>query len=382
MVIGILACLSFILMKKLLTLITVLLTCVNLFASTNSVDTTKISQGDSIKSVSRTDSLSLAMPAITRERFASFGSRRAPDPVNYSAIIRTQDSLEQIDAKHLMDSLAEVAKVNLQDSLRSAAAIRQLDSLKSPQYAHLMDSLKGRLKLMSLDSLKQQAKTNRYELLTGPIYSQIALKYLDYDTISNKKRRLSYQNEALNYTMKALHRYSMYNDTAGLRDCFDNLAKVYFAQKKYPQAKWFILQSNMLSRVKKDTANIITSLLTLSAIKSDIQDYSLAMKDLNEALLLSVTSRNKKIELDVLKNFALLYSRTKNYSKEALVLKKRDSLEDSIRKDEEARLLARVTEQHARQVKKLDSLQSKKKVYTYNIKKLYKGSSAKKTVLL
>jgi|SRR6185312_1166636 len=369
-------------MKKLLTLITVLLTCVNLFASIHPMDTTKTSQGDSNRSVNRTESSGTSVSLATNERYASYGSRRAPDRVNYSAIIRTQDSLEQIDATRLMDSLAEVAKVNLRDSLRSVAAIRHLDSLKSPQYAHLIDSLKRQLKSMSLDSLKQQAKTNRYELLTGPIYSEIALKYLDYDTISNKKRRLSYQNEALNYTMRALHRYSMYNDTAGLRDCFDNLAKVYFAQRKYPQAKWFILQSNTLSRVKKDTANIITSLLTLSAIKSDIQDYGLAMKDLNEALLLSVTTRNKKIELDVLKNFALLYSRTKNYPKEALVLKKRDSLEDSIRKDEEARLLVRVTEQHARQVKKLDSLQSKKKVYTYNIKKPYKGNSAKKTVLL
>src|SRR5665213_178513 len=266
-------------MKKLITLIVVLLACLDLCASAYYKDTTKISQADSIRTVNRTDSSGLAMPAATREQFASYGSRRAPENVNYSAIIRTQDSLELIDATHLMDSLAEVAKVNLQDSLRSAAEIRHLDSLRSPQYAHLMDSLKRQLKSMSLDSLKQQAKTNRYELLAGPIYSEIALRYLDYDTISNKKRRLSYQNEALNYTMRALHRYSMYNDTAGLRDCFDNLAKVYFAQRKYPQAKWFILQSNTLSRVKKDTANIITSLLTLSAIKSDIQDYGLAMRD-------------------------------------------------------------------------------------------------------
>jgi len=369
-------------MKKPITLIAVLLTCLNLLGSAHPADTTKTSQPDRMNSVNVSDSSRLDVTVIPAERFTSYGSRRAPENVNYSAVIRTQDSLELIDATHLMDSLAQVAKVNLQDSLRSAAVIRHLDSLRSPQYAHFIDSMKRRLKSMSLDTLRQQAKANQYELLIAPIYSQIALRYLDYDTISNKKKRLSYQNEALNYTMKALHSYSMYNDTAGLRDCFDNLAKVYFAQKKYPQAKWFILQSNTLSRIKKDTANIITSLLTLSSIKSDIQDYSLAMKDLNEALLLSITSHNKKIELDVLKNFALLYSRTKNYPKEALVLKKRDSLENNIRKEEEARMLARVTAQHARQVKRLDSLQSKKKVYTYNIKKPYKGNSTKKIVLL
>lgn len=369
-------------MKKLITLITILLAFLNLSAFAHPKDTIKTLQPDSAKSVNHTDSLGFPVTLAAKERFTSYGFRHAPENADYLAVIRRQDSLQLVDATRLMDSLAEIAKVNLRDSLHFVAVRQHLDSLRSPQYAHLMDSLKRQLKSMSLDTLKQQAKTNRYELMTGPIYSEIALRYLDYDTISNKKKRLSYQNEALNYTMRALHRYSMYNDTSGLRSCFDNLAKVYFAQKKYPQAKWFILQSNMLSRIKKDTANIITSLLTLSSIKSDIEDYPLAMKDLNEALLLSVSSHNRKIELDVLRNFALLYSRTKNYPKEALVLKKRDSLEESIRKEEEARLLARVTEQHARQVKKLDSLQNKKKVYTYNIKKLYKGTSTKKTVLL
>lgn len=369
-------------MKKLITLITVLLACHNLFALAHPKDTTKTSQPDSARSANHPDSLRLPVTLATTERFTTYGFRHAPENVDYLAVIRRQDSIQLVDANRLMDSLAAIARVNLRDSLHFVALRQHLDSLRSPQYAHLIDSLKRQLKSKSLDSLKQQAKTNHYELMTGPIYSEIALRYLDYDTITNRRIRLSYQNEALNYTMRALHRYSLYNDTSGLRSCFDNLARVYFSQKKYPQAKWFILQSNMLSRIKKDTANIIASLVTLSSIKSDIQDYSLAMKDLNEALLLSVASHNQKIELDVLKNFALLYSRTKNYSKEALVLKKRDSLEGSIRKTEEAKMLAKITEQHARQVKKLDSLQTKKKVYTYNIKKPYKGSSAKKTVLL
>src|SRR6202008_1479661 len=195
------------------------------------------------------------------------------------------------------------------------------------------------------------------------------------DTITNKRTRLNYQNEALSYTMKALHQYSMYNDTTGLRNSFDNLTTVYFAQKKSTQAKWFILQSNSLSRIKKDTANIITSLVTLSAIKSDIKDYQLAMRDLNEALQLSVANHTPKVQSEVLRHFAMLYSRMKDYPKEELILKKRDSLEDSIRKDEYAKTLAKVNDQHAQQVKRLDSLQNKKKVYTYNIRKPYRGNS-------
>jgi hypothetical protein len=63
------------------------------------------------------------------------------------------------------------------------------------------------------------------------------------------------------------------------------------------------------------------------------------------------------------------------------MLKKRDSLNESIRKDERARLMASMNAQALVQKRKLDSLQ-KKKVYTYNIRKSYKNSSARKIVSL
>jgi tetratricopeptide (TPR) repeat protein len=372
-------------MKKLFTFVIFLLTCLNLVASVHPRDTTKSSASapDNSKSiVNHSDSLNSLTPIVHRDNFATYGFRHAPDSISMPITMTHADSLQISEATHLLDSLTLATTIKYKDSLKLSAQLMHLDSLRLPEYVHLMDSLKQKLKFMSLDSLKQQVKLNKYELLSGPIYTQIALRYLDYDTISNKRLRLNYQTEALSYTMKALHRYSAYNDTAGLRLSFDDLTKVYFAQKKYPQAKWFILQSNTISRLKKDTPNIIASLITLSAIKSDLKDYTLAMRDLNEALQLSVSNHYQKTELDVLKNYAMLYSRMKNYPKEALILKKRDSLEEGMRKTEEAKLLAKVNEQHAQQVKKLDSLQSKKKVYTYNIKKPYKGSSNKKTVLL
>jgi tetratricopeptide (TPR) repeat protein len=367
-------------MKKLSTLLSIFLVCLNLpaSASVSFRDTSKM-VSDSAKNIaSHPDSASSSTPVAIKERFTLYGFRHAPEIVDYSAINRHTDSAQMLDAAHLLDSINEVVKVNYRDSLQKL----HMDSLHSPQYVRLIDSLKGRLKFMSLDSLKQQAKAGKYELLTGPIYTEIALRYMNYDTISNKKTRLNYQNEALSYIMKALHRYSKYNDTTGLRICFDNLTKVYFAQKKYAQAKWFILQSNTISRIKKDTSNIITSLVTLSAIKSDIKDYPLAMRDLNEALQLSVANHTPKVQSEVLRHFAMLYSRLRDYPKEELILKKRDSLEDSIRKDEYAKTLAKVNEQHTQQVRRLDSLQNKKKVYTYNIRKSYKGNSPRKVSLL
>lgn len=399
-------------MKKLATLLIVLLSCHSLsvsgfFKDTNTVTAVEHAP-DSTKAANHRDGLTITFPVFHKDSMFQVGVHfpesinlsvlvhqadviRAsmsqvgvgfPESINLSILVHQADSLRALDAAALVESINLMKKMKHDDSVKTAVYVAHLDSLHLPQYAQLMDSLKQRLKFMSLDSLKQQIKLNKYELLSGPIYTEIAARYMDYDTISNKKLRLSYQTEALNYTMRALRRYSAYNDTIGLRTCFDNLAKVYIAQKKYPQAKWFILQSNTLSRIKKDIPNVITSLITLSAIKSNIKDYSLAMRDLSEANQLSVANHLPKTQLEVLKNFALLYSRMKDYPREALILKKRDSLVDSIRKDENAKLMAKVAAQDSLQSRKSDSLQNKKKVYTSNIKKPYKGMSLRKTALL
>jgi tetratricopeptide (TPR) repeat protein len=227
--------------------------------------------------------------------------------------------------------------------------------------APLADTLKQQLSIVS-DSLK------------GPIFTQIAAGYLHYDTVKSKSKKLEYQDKALDYTMQALHYYSKYNDTAGLRLSFDNLAKVYHAQKMYTQAKWFILQSNTLSRDKNDVPNIITSLLELASIKTDIEDYSLAMRDLNEALQLSVNNHYARNESAVQESYAMLYTRIKDYSKAAVALKRHNFIDDSIRKSEETALIAKA--------KTKDSLLIKKKLNISNNKKLYKTLSSKRMASL
>jgi tetratricopeptide (TPR) repeat protein len=278
----------------------------------------------------------------------------------------------------LSDSVKTSAFINVSDSL--SIALKRADSLRAVQYAFI-ENAKQRIKFMGLDSLKLTLRFNKYESLKGPIYTEIADRYMQYDSISNKETRLNYQNEAIDYTMLALHQYSKRNDSIGLRICFDNLAKVYFAKKNYSQAKWFILQSNTLSRVMNDVPNIITSLVTLAAIKSDIKDYALAMKDLTEAMQLSINHHYPKLEMDVLKNFGFLYSRLKNFPKAEMALKKRDSIEASIKKSEEAALIAKVA-QDSLQKKKIDFSLNKKKVLTSGYKKPSKSSSAKKTASL
>jgi hypothetical protein len=230
-------------------------------------------------------------------------------------------------------------------------------------------------KISRVDSLKNELDATIDDSLKAPIYTQIASEYFKYDTIANKKQRRVYQNLALSNTMSALHLYSRYDDTTGLRISFDMLAKVYHVQHKYTQAKWFILQSNTLSRAKNDNPQIITSLIELSSIKTDIKDYKLALRDLNEALTLSSKNHYPKQESEVQLHYAMLYNVMKDYPKAAVALKRHHAIDDSIRRDEEAKMMAKLTMK--------DSLQqSKKKLYTTGSKKSYKTSSLKRMASL
>jgi tetratricopeptide (TPR) repeat protein len=279
---------------------------------------------------------------------------------------------------YFTDNLKRVTSLIQLDSLRSTIIAEQArqDRLKKLILQNEQIKIAALIKINNLDSLKEELKVTSSDTLKALLYTRIALKYLDYDTISNTEKQEHYQNAAINYTLLAIHDYASYNDSTGLRDAYANLAKVYYSQKKYTQAKWFILQSNTLSRAKNDTPNIISSLLTLASIKSDIKDYTLAMGDLDEALQLSITNHTPKTELEVLKNYAFLYNTLQNYPKEALILKKRDSLLDSMQKSDEAQLAREATLK-----KKLD-LANKKKLLLASTRKPSKSNSAVKMASL
>ena len=210
--------------------------------------------------------------------------------------------------------------------------------------------------LSVIDSLKKQLSIVEDDSLKASLYSKIAAQYLKYDSTASKKERHTYQNEAITNTLSAIHHYSKYDDSVGLRNSFDVLAKVYHIQHKYIQAKWFIIQSNSISRVINDNPNIIASLLEMASIKADIKDYKLAARDLNEALTISSKNHMTKQEADVQLHYAMFYNVTKNTEKAAVAMKRYTAINDSIKRDNEARTLAKL--------KTTDSLQQvKKKVY-------------------
>jgi hypothetical protein len=238
------------------------------------------------------------------------------------------------------------------------------------------DSLKQRPALLvnHIDSLKKQL-ASASDSLKAPIYIRIASEYIQFDTISNKKIRRGYQDAAISNTMSALHYFSRFDDSVGLRICFDHLAKIYHAQKKYPQAKWFILQSNGISRAFNDDPGIIASLLELASIKADIKDYSLGMRDLNEALNISSKKHYPQLESQVQLSYSMMYDKMKNYGKATIALNRHTAIDDSIKKAEEVAMLAKQ--------KAIDSLlAAQKKSYLISSKGPYMTNSSKKPATL
>ena len=64
---------------------------------------------------------------------------------------------------------------------------------------------------------------------------------------------------------------------------FNTLAKLYTVAKRFSEAKWFLLQSNAISKRENNDLLTIINLLDLATIKAAMGELALARTDLKEA---------------------------------------------------------------------------------------------------
>lgn len=195
---------------------------------------------------------------------------------------------------------------------------------------------------VSVDSLQKQLEAAPNDSVKAAINFRLAESYMNYNTILDKDVRTAYQENALKYTLAAIHNYSRIDDTVSLRACYDRLAHVYHDQKKYSQAKWFILQANTLARAQNDVPNIVSSLITLAQIKMDIKDYYLAKGDLQEALTLSAFNCLPDEQAQVMLTYARYYNSTHKPDSGKLALKRYAYMRDSMRLDSQKQQVAKL----------------------------------------
>ena len=75
-------------------------------------------------------------------------------------------------------------------------------------------------------------------------------------------------------------RFRIYNDASYN---FSDLAQIYIKLHRLSEAKWYLLQSNNISRQENDDKHTISNLINLAAVKVDIGDMPSAKADLLEA---------------------------------------------------------------------------------------------------
>jgi len=81
-------------------------------------------------------------------------------------------------------------------------------------------------------------------------------------------------------------RFRVYHDASYN---FSELAHLYVQQNRLSEAKWYLLQSNNISRQENDDKHTITNLIELATIKNSLGEITLAETDLTEAHDLAVS---------------------------------------------------------------------------------------------
>ncbi len=102
-------------------------------------------------------------------------------------------------------------------------------------------------------------------------------------------------------------RFRVYNEASYN---FSQLADMYMKQSRYAEAKWFLLQSNKISREENDDKHTIANLISLATIKINLGDYPQAQADLDEARTLA-SLRGFKDQLAVIEKKAQYLKQTK-----------------------------------------------------------------------
>jgi hypothetical protein len=124
---------------------------------------------------------------------------------------------------------------------------------------------------------------------------------LPHDVIAHPKvslpqfGRTDYSYEAAeNVVMKQAQHNMRFRIYADASYNFSELAHLYIQQNRLSEAKWYLLQSNNISRDQRDDKHTILNLIDLATIKVVLGEYVLAQEDLVEAQDLTNTSGYKE----------------------------------------------------------------------------------------
>ncbi len=170
--------------------------------------------------------------------------------------------------------------------------------------------------------IMEEAIVSRNNRHLGEVYLNLASiwtaqkKYKDAEAII--------MNKAL-----PLFAYKIHDKIGSMRS-YDQLAEIFALQKRFSEAKWFYIQSNMVARKMNNSSGIVNSLVSLGHVKMSIGDHQLALTDFREAEQLSISNKYRFKLVEIKSDLSKVYTAMGNKSAASSALSEFTVLKDAI----------------------------------------------------
>ncbi len=151
--------------------------------------------------------------------------------------------------------------------------------------------------------LALQSGNNRY----------LAEAYMNLADLWSAQKKFKEAETLIMGKLLALNYYKL-KDYVGTIQCYSQLAQIYQQQRRFSEAKWFYIQSNLLARKINNTPGIVNSLINLAHVKMSIGDHALALRDFREAERLSISNKYSYKLVEIKNDLSRVYAKLGNKS--------------------------------------------------------------------
>ena len=160
-----------------------------------------------------------------------------------------------------------------------------------------------------------QIKNNPLKRL--PVAKIVPVKIAKYRIPDEYDYELDAQEAAVMKIAQHNMRFRIY-DIASYN--FSQLAKMFMKQNRFSEAKWYLLQSNNISRQQNDDGHTIANLMDLAMVKANLGDLQQSQQDLDEARQIA-TARGFQSAIADIEKESIYIKLNKNASSPKLELK-------------------------------------------------------------
>lgn len=140
-----------------------------------------------------------------------------------------------------------------------------------------------------------------------------AAAYTYLDIASMKFLQGKFKESEYYILKKAFPLFQRRGNKVGRMNCFQNLADLYFHQKRYSEAKWFYIQSQIMATKLFDNQAMITSLTGLGKVKNAIGEYADALNDYKKAEQLALRNNYLAKLIEINADLGEVYSQLGDY---------------------------------------------------------------------